>query len=126
MNDARYLGLVLGFDEQDQAAVALGDDGFLHDGALLVAAQAALHNLVKLLVGRAGLAPQLAQFRTGVIQDFAGGADGPADGILQPAQVGDVAGHAGQQGQVVAVGQGLAVETGGGGQLLDLVQFFSP
>ena len=126
MDNAWYLGLVLGLDEQHQAAVALGDDGFLDDGALLIAAEAALHYVVKLLVGGTGVAAELPKLGAGVVEDFSGGAYGPADGLGQKVKVGYVAGNAGQEGQVFTVTQGLAAETGGFGQLPDVVKFLAP
>ena len=126
VDDARGLGLVLGLNQKDETAVALGDDGFLHHRAALVPAQAALHYLVELLVGGTGLAAQLPQVGAGVVKNLAGGADGPGYGLLQVAQAGDVGGNASQQGQVVTTVKGLPVESGGAGQLTNLVQFLAP
>ena len=125
MDDARGLGFVLGLDQQHQASVALGDDGLLHHRPLLVATEAALHYLVKLLVGGTGLTAQLPQFGAGVVQNLSGGTDGPADGLCQVTQVRDVGGHPCQQRQVFPAVESIAAETGGLGQLLNLVQFLA-
>ena len=126
VDDAGGLGLELGLNQQHQAAVALGDNRFLHHGAALVAAQAALHYLVKLLVGGAGFPAQLTQVGAGVVQHFPRRADGGADGLLQSAQVGQVLGQAGQQGQVFPAVKVAPVVGGGPGQFLDFVEFLTP
>ena len=123
MDNAGGLGFEIGFNQQHQAIVALGNDRFLHHGPLLIAAQAALHHRIELLIGVPAGPAQLPQLRAGIIQQFPGGTDRIPDGRFQAAQIGQVGGQGGQQGQVGPAAQAAAIVADGLGQLTDFVQF---
>ena len=122
VDNAGGLGLKVGFNQQHQAVVALGNNRLLHHRPLLITAQAALHYRVQLLIGVPGRAAQLPQLGTGVIQQFSRGTDRVPDSGFQGAQIGQVGGDVGQQGQVGPAAQAAAVMADGISQLTDFVQ----
>ena len=95
VNDTCDAGAHLRLDEQHHAAVALGDEGLLHQISPLEPPQVALHDFVEPVLRLPGFGPQPSQHRAGVVQHLARRADGRADLAVQVAQLRDVAGQAG-------------------------------
>ena len=112
MDDTRHPVPHLGLNQQHHTAVALGDQRFLDQLRALQTAQVSLHDLVEPVLGVAGLAAQVVQHGTGVVQHLAGRADGAGDGALQVAQLGYVFRDAGQQRYLFVTAHFRAVVTG--------------
>ena len=126
VDDAGDAGAHLRLDEQHHPPVALGDDGLLHHLGALEAPQVALHDFVEPVLGLARFGPQASQHRAGVVQHLARRADGRADFPVEMAQLRDIAGQAGQEGQLFFAAQFVAVVAGGAGEGADGVQLLAP
>ena len=87
VDNARCLGPHVGFNQQNQPAVALGDDRLLDHLLRLKPPEAPLHGLVQPLVSGPGCLPQVSQRRAGVVQNFSGYTDGRENLPSQVSQV---------------------------------------